>query len=262
MIDMKFVTFLVIAGLIISIGCVAGQEDEDKPFLIALGGSGGEYNPNEKVKVTYYAPASSHVEKKSGWVGIVPSKIAHGSERFNNEFYINYDWVTSLPYGTVELQAPNTAGPFDIRLFDKIGGKEIAILECKVKGAKFKLDEFLPPSFFSKYFKEGYSHADIYCEPERGQGCLTLSGDPSFPVTVDWTIYWGDKSPITVLNWEKSFTGSKKFYGGEEDVVEEEDGEVKSISIRLTPYSGDLDVPKDGVISIMVTQVPLAVSYK
>ena len=82
-----------------------------------------QFAPNENINVKFTVPASA---RKSGWAGIVPSRIEHGSEKTNDDNDIVFHLLKGKTTDTYTFSAPNVAGAYDIRMNDDdSGGKEI-----------------------------------------------------------------------------------------------------------------------------------------
>ncbi len=71
---------------------------------------------------------------QDAWVGIVPSETPHGLEMDADAVDITYAYVSDAADGQVTLYAPNTAGSYDIRLFntDASDGVELASVTISV----------------------------------------------------------------------------------------------------------------------------------
>jgi hypothetical protein len=83
-----------------------------------------QYAPNANI-VVYYNCLSDC--KENGWIGIIPSNIAHGSEATNDQHDLTYQYLGKNSSGTLTFKAPGRTGRYDFRMHDKDGGgKEVA----------------------------------------------------------------------------------------------------------------------------------------
>lgn len=91
-----------------------------------------EYNPGEQIQLTYEAPSSFD---ENAWIGIIPSKVKHGSESENDNFDISYQYIQKKTSGTMIFQAPTQPGSYDLRMNDSdSNGREVTSLTFMVKG--------------------------------------------------------------------------------------------------------------------------------
>jgi len=91
------------------------------------------FKPREAVKVHFSAP-SSYAD--NAWIGIVPSKIAHGSEAENDRHDLAYQYLKKRTGGTLTFRAPAQPGRYDFRMHDTDGnGKEVASVTFTVGSA-------------------------------------------------------------------------------------------------------------------------------
>ncbi len=92
-----------------------------------------EYKPGDKILVTFKAPTSY---SGYAWIGVIPSKIKHGSEDENDKNDTDFAYLEGKAQGVIELEAPQTAGDYDIRMNsddDAVKGKEVNYVSFKVK---------------------------------------------------------------------------------------------------------------------------------
>jgi outer membrane protein OmpA-like peptidoglycan-associated protein len=91
--------------------------------------------PGEKIVLEFTA---SETLPPSAWVGMVPSKVKHGSEETNDQNDIQWNYVDKKTSGTMNFLAPPDAGSYDLRLNSSdSNGVEIASVTFQVGG---KLD--------------------------------------------------------------------------------------------------------------------------
>lgn len=82
-----------------------------------------QYAPNATI-VVYYNCLSGC--KEDGWIGVVPSNIAHGSESTNDQHDLAYQFIGNKNSGTLTFKAPGRSGRYDFRMHDKDEeGKEV-----------------------------------------------------------------------------------------------------------------------------------------
>jgi len=81
------------------------------------------YAPGEIMIVKFTAPASY---PESAWVGIVPSSIAHGEEELCDKHDLAFEHLKERTNGEINFITPSKTGTFDVRMFDKDLGKEVA----------------------------------------------------------------------------------------------------------------------------------------
>lgn len=89
------------------------------------------YRPGETMVVTF--TAKGHYPKHA-WVGILPSKIQHGSEWINDRYDISYEHLEKRVSGTITFKAPKVPGDYDIRMHDSDNkGNEVASISFIVR---------------------------------------------------------------------------------------------------------------------------------
>ncbi|NPV92661.1 MAG: copper amine oxidase N-terminal domain-containing protein [Firmicutes bacterium] len=82
------------------------------------------FSPGEKINVTF-SPASGLPSQ--AWIGVIPSGIAHGDGDLADQHDTDYEWASSHPNGTLQLDAPSNPGSYDVRFFNTDpGGVELA----------------------------------------------------------------------------------------------------------------------------------------
>ncbi|MBI3898696.1 MAG: OmpA family protein [Gammaproteobacteria bacterium] len=94
-----------------------------------------QFLPGEQIDTTFTA---SETLPKSAWVGLVPSKVAHGREDENDKYDLQYEYVKKRTSGKMVFIAPSEPGSYDLRFnADENGGPEITSVTFQVGG---KLD--------------------------------------------------------------------------------------------------------------------------
>jgi hypothetical protein len=90
-----------------------------------------EVEKGGQLTVKWTAPSSF---PDNAWIGIIPSKIAHGSESENDKHDVTYLYLKGKTSGTFLFTAPNKRGSWDLRMHDTdSGGVEVASVTFKVK---------------------------------------------------------------------------------------------------------------------------------
>lgn len=89
------------------------------------------FKPGELVNIKYTVPASY---SDYAWVGVIPSRVSHGSERINDDNDVAYKYVGDLKTGVLEFTMPAKSGLYDFRLQndDKTTGVEVSSLSFMV----------------------------------------------------------------------------------------------------------------------------------
>jgi len=109
---------------------VKGQDQDFKPHLV-IKNKKTIYAPGEAIQVQF--SASSHYPANA-WVGIIPSKVGHGSESVNDQHDITYQYLDKRTQGVLTFAAPNQSGAFDFRMHDTdSSGKEVSSISFVVK---------------------------------------------------------------------------------------------------------------------------------
>lgn len=89
------------------------------------------YRPGETMVVTFTA---KNYYPDHAWVGILPSKIKHGSEWVNDRYDIVYEYLKKRVSGTITFKAPTIPGDYDIRMHDSDNkGNEVASVSFIVR---------------------------------------------------------------------------------------------------------------------------------
>jgi hypothetical protein len=90
-----------------------------------------EYVPGESIVVTFTAPAEI---TERGWIGLIPSSTAHGSEETNDGADVAYEYLSKRTAGSITMTAPEQKGSWDIRMNDTDNnGNEVASVTVTVK---------------------------------------------------------------------------------------------------------------------------------
>lgn len=92
-----------------------------------------QYAPGAKITVSFTAPSAY---ASDAWIGIIPSKIPHGTEAENDKHDISYQYIQKKTSGTMVFTAPTSAGNYDMRMHDTdSNGKEVAYVSFTVGAA-------------------------------------------------------------------------------------------------------------------------------
>ncbi len=95
-----------------------------KPSTGMISISKYSFSPGEKIVVSFSVPSGLD---PSAWIGIIPSAISHGEEAVNDQNDVAYQYLKGNSTGTLEFNAPDNAGSWDLRLnSDDNSGKELA----------------------------------------------------------------------------------------------------------------------------------------
>ena len=132
------------------------------------------FSPGEKINVTF---SPSNGVANSAWIGVIPSGIAHGDGDLADEHDTDYEWVRDHANGTMQLDAPSTAGSYDVRYFTKDpGGVELASVSLTVSSVT------VPPIIIP-----GTIPGTVI--PGTVAGGITLMATPgNMQVKLDWTV--------------------------------------------------------------------------
>ncbi len=71
------------------------------------------YAPGEAIKGEFKAPSTLD---KNAWIGVIPSATTHGSEAENDKYDVSYQYMNGQIQGKIEMNAPTTAGSYDLRM--------------------------------------------------------------------------------------------------------------------------------------------------
>lgn len=89
----------------------------------------GPVAPGTELKVTFEAPLDL---PKDAWIGLLPSSVAHGSEKVGDESDKAYAYLEGVGRGSVSLLVPGEPGKYDLRLYDTDNGKEVDSVSFEV----------------------------------------------------------------------------------------------------------------------------------
>lgn len=89
------------------------------------------FAPGETIVVGFTAPKSY---AQDAWVGIIPAHVPHGDEAVNDEYDMAFDYLHKRTRGTLEFQAPEEPGAYDLRMHDTdLNGREVASVSFEVQ---------------------------------------------------------------------------------------------------------------------------------
>jgi hypothetical protein len=89
-----------------------------------------EYTSGENIVISFTAP---YEITEKGWIGLIPSATAHGSEATNDGADVAWEYLSKRTSGTMTMRAPEQKGSYDVRMNDTDDGKEVASVTVKVK---------------------------------------------------------------------------------------------------------------------------------
>lgn len=91
------------------------------------------YAPGESIVLTFTAPEGY---AGNAWIGIIPSRVPHGSEAENDRHDLSYQYLQKRVSGGMTFIAPKEPGDYDLRLHDNDNnGKEVASVSFQVIAA-------------------------------------------------------------------------------------------------------------------------------
>jgi hypothetical protein len=91
-----------------------------------------KYRPGEVIKV-WFSASSRYAS--NAWVGIIPSRVPHGSEAVNDRHDLAYRYLRKRTSGTLTFRAPRRPGKYDFRMHDTdSNGREVYSITFKVTG--------------------------------------------------------------------------------------------------------------------------------
>lgn len=102
------------------------------------------YKPGDPIIVSFEGSSnwvSRFGNRSKGWIGLIPSHVAHGSSDENDAADLEYRYMTE-EFGTENFTAPKTPGSYDIRMFDSDPGAfqgdgiEVAFITIQVVADK------------------------------------------------------------------------------------------------------------------------------
>lgn len=90
------------------------------------------FKPGERIVVHFTA---SPAWRGKAWIGIIPSRVPHGSEATNDRYDIAYQYLKKRTAGSLVFRAPRRAGRYDFRMHDTdSNGREVAYVSFVVTG--------------------------------------------------------------------------------------------------------------------------------
>ncbi|MFQ5356557.1 MAG: hypothetical protein ACE5DY_08770, partial [Mariprofundaceae bacterium] len=87
------------------------------------------FAPNEKISLRFTA---SPLLPKTTWVGLIPSKVEHGSTARNDQADVAWKYVDGRTSGEMIFQAPAAPGSYDFRMSEDTNDKEITSVSFTV----------------------------------------------------------------------------------------------------------------------------------
>ncbi len=95
-----------------------------------LGLEKGVFAPLEAIHLSFSVPEGLPGD---AWVGIIPSRVAHGSESVNDAHDLTYQYLKGRTEGVLMFTAPAAAGAYDFRLHDTdSNGRELTSISFRV----------------------------------------------------------------------------------------------------------------------------------
>jgi hypothetical protein len=92
------------------------------------------YAPGETIVVNFTAPEGY---ASNAWIGIIPSRVPHGSEAENDRHDLSYQYLQKRVSGDMTFIAPKEAGDYDLRMHDTdSNGREVAAVSFRVDAAR------------------------------------------------------------------------------------------------------------------------------
>lgn len=92
------------------------------------------YAPGEAIVVNFTAPEGY---ASNAWIGIIPSRVPHGSEAENDRHDLSYQYLQKRASGNMTFIAPKEPGEYDLRLHDTDNnGREVASVSFRVDAAR------------------------------------------------------------------------------------------------------------------------------
>ncbi len=89
------------------------------------------FSPAASVTVHYTADAGF---PRNAWIGIIPSRVAHGSESVNDGYDLTYQYLAGRTSGTLTFTVPDEPGNYDFRMHDTDdNGREVASVSFTVR---------------------------------------------------------------------------------------------------------------------------------
>lgn len=115
-----------------------GREVAAVSFSVTPGGKGAwlelekdVFSPFEEIRVDFSAPNGL---PGNAWVGIIPSRVAHGSETVNDQHDLTYQYLKGRTGGVLVFAAPSEPGDYDFRVHDTDdNGQELTSISFRVE---------------------------------------------------------------------------------------------------------------------------------
>jgi len=91
-----------------------------------------KYKAGEALAGEFMAPSTL---TKNAWIGIIPSKIAHGTAKENDANDVSYQYLSGKTQGKIDMLAPAEKGSYDVRMSESesAGGAELATITFTVE---------------------------------------------------------------------------------------------------------------------------------
>jgi len=125
----KVAYLLLVMGLVLVASC-----NQTKNDYLTLDKKA--YSPGELITVTFTADTAWD---SNAWIGIIPSKIKHGSEYENDKYDLVYAYIGKKSEGTLTFSAPLEVGKYDVRMNDKDFGTEDGSVGKEVASVTFEV---------------------------------------------------------------------------------------------------------------------------
>lgn len=88
------------------------------------------YAPGDAIVVNFTASADY---ADNAWIGIIPSRVPHGSEAENDRHDLSYQYLKKRAAGSMTFIAPKEPGDYDLRMHDTDNnGREVASVSFRV----------------------------------------------------------------------------------------------------------------------------------
>ncbi len=132
---------ILILVVLLAVGLAGCMQPPQQDVTLKL--DKATFMPGEKANVHFTAPSTFD---GNAWIGIIPSKVPHGSEEENDKHDLAYQYLNKKVSGTLVFNVPTEPGSYDFRMHDTDSdGKEVASVTFTVKGgdgtATLKLDK-------------------------------------------------------------------------------------------------------------------------
>lgn len=125
----KVAYLLLVMGLVVIASC-----NQTKNDYLSLDKKA--YSPGELITVNFKADTSWD---SNAWVGIIPSKIKHGTEYENDKYDLVYAYIGKKNEGTFTFSAPLKVGKYDVRMNDTDFGTEDGSVGKEVASVTFEV---------------------------------------------------------------------------------------------------------------------------